>query len=121
VSLQIAILKVLSSYADGKAPLDAIKSDLAILAGAGREWDQRLKRLATRAPRLDIFGQHLVLKDGANWVLTAAGREMLRHLETPAPVKPALIVVARSDSPVIPEPSMARDHQRRRAGIRAAY
>jgi hypothetical protein len=35
VSLQVAILKVLASYPDGKATLAAMKSDLAILAGAG--------------------------------------------------------------------------------------
>jgi hypothetical protein len=120
VSLQVAILKVLASYADGRASLDEIKSDLAILAGAGPEWNQRLKRLAAKAPRLDIFGQHLVLKDGANWALTATGREMLRHLEAPTPVKPILTIVASSDFPATPEPSMVSYHHRRRAGIRAA-
>ena len=120
MSLPVAILKVLASYADGTASLKEIKSDLAILAGAGPEWDQRLKRLAARAPRLDIFGQHLVLKDGANWVLTTTGQEMLRHLETPAPVKPKLTVVARSDAPETLAPSMDMVHRIRRAGIRAA-
>jgi hypothetical protein len=119
VSLQVAILKVLESYADGVAPLDAIKSDLAFLAGAGPEWHQRLKRLAAKAPRLDIFGQKLVLKDGANWALTTAGREMLRDLEAPPPAKPTLTIVARSDSPATQEPSMVGHHRRRRAGIRA--
>jgi hypothetical protein len=120
VSLQVAILKVLESYAGGVAPLDAIKSDLAFFAGAGPEWHQRLKRLAAKAPRLDIFGQKLVLKDGVNWALTTAGREMLRHLEASTPVKPRLTIVARSDSPATPEPLMLGYHRRRRAGIRAA-
>jgi hypothetical protein len=62
VSLQVAILKVLASYPDGRALFGAMKSVLAILAGAGPSWSERLKRLAGRCPNLDIFGQALVIR-----------------------------------------------------------
>jgi hypothetical protein len=118
--LQVAILKVLASYPEGKATLAAMKDDLAILAGAGLAWSERLRRLAERVPDLDIFSQALVVRDDAGWELTAAGREVLRSIETlpldpqaPAP-EPTLVVVR----PVVTERSWpAGDvggHRRRR-------
>ena len=83
MSLQIAILKVLASYPDGRATVAEMKADLAILAGAGPDWSERLKRLADRAPSLDIFGQGFVVRDSAEWRLTDAGRTMLGQLEAP--------------------------------------
>jgi hypothetical protein len=97
VSLQVAILKVLASYPDGKATLAAMKDDLAILAGAGLAWSERLRRLAARVPDLDIFGQALVLRDDAGWQLTAAGREVLRSVEAPP---------LDAQTPAVPEPIM---------------
>ena len=41
VSLQMSIVKVLSSYPDGRATLAALNADLKILAGSGREWTAR--------------------------------------------------------------------------------
>ena len=102
MSLQVAILKVLASYPDGRASLEAMKSDLAILAGAGPEWGQRLKRLAANAPGLEIFSQGLVLRNGAGWTLTAAGRALLRSIEAPAPAKPKLKIVTSSVSATAP-------------------
>jgi hypothetical protein len=83
VSLQVAILKVLSSYPDGRATVTEMKADLAILAGAGHDRSERLKRLADRAPSLDIFTQGFVIRDTAGWQLTDAGQMMLRRLEDP--------------------------------------
>jgi hypothetical protein len=48
VSLQVAILEVLASYSGGRASLAEMEADLAILAGAGPEWNARLKRLSAR-------------------------------------------------------------------------
>ena len=123
MSLQVAILKVLASYPEGKATLAAIKDDLVILAGAGLAWSERLRRLAERVPDLDIFSQALVVRDDAGWELTAAGREVLRSIETlpldpqaPAP-EPTLVVVP----PVVterPRPAgdiRGRSRRRRRA------
>ena len=63
VSLQIAILKVLVSHPEGRATIAALNSDLSILNTSGSDWTNRLKRLAVRAPDLDIFGQGLILRD----------------------------------------------------------
>jgi hypothetical protein len=84
VSLQVAILKVLVSYPSGHATLAEMKADLAILAGAGPEWNARLKRLSARLPDLDIFSQGLVLRDAAGWTLSSAGRHALLSMEQPA-------------------------------------
>jgi hypothetical protein len=92
VSLQVAILKVLASYPDGRTTLAEMKADLAILAGAGRDWSDRLKRLAARVPNLDIFSQGSVRRDNAGWQLTSAGRELLTSIETP--VTPIQVPIA---------------------------
>jgi hypothetical protein len=83
VSLQVAIMKVLASYPGGRASVAEIKSDLAILAGAGATWTDRLKHLAARQPDLDIFGQGFVVRTDEGWNLTVAGREMLIEIERP--------------------------------------
>ncbi|MDB5617331.1 MAG: hypothetical protein JWQ24_1569 [Tardiphaga sp.] len=73
--------------------------DLAILSGAGVAWSQRLKKLAARAPSLDIFTEGFVLRDDAGWQLTTLGRAALRRIELPAPQKPTapkLALIAQS-------------------------
>ena len=84
MSLQIAILKVLSSHPGGHASITDIKSDLAVLTASGREWNDRVKDLAQRAPNLDIFSQRLVSREPSGWTLAEKGREFLRNLERPA-------------------------------------
>lgn len=85
MSLQIAILKVLSSHPGGHASITDIKSDLAVLTASGREWNDRVKGLAQRAPNLDIFSQRYVSRDATGWTLAEAGRDFLRTLEKPLP------------------------------------
>ena len=77
MSLQIAILKVLVSHPEGRATIAALNSDLCILNTSGSDWTDRLRRLAARAPGLDIFGQRLVLRDSSGWQITAEGRTFL--------------------------------------------
>jgi hypothetical protein len=84
VSLQVAVMKVLASYPSGRATLAEMKADLAILAGAGPEWNARLKRLSARMPDLDIFSHGFVLRDAAGWTLTSAGRHALLSMEQSA-------------------------------------
>jgi hypothetical protein len=109
VSLQVAILKVLDSYPDGRASREALKADLALLAGTGLDWVKSLKLLAARIPDLDIFGQKLVLQDSEGWKLTDAGRNALQVMQgakpeaaaaAPAPsaAPPRLAIVARGSS-----------------------
>ena len=84
MSLQIAILKVLVSHPEGRATIGALNSDLSILYTSGSDWIDRLRRLAARAPGLDIFGQRLVLRDSSGWQITPEGRTFLNLLETGA-------------------------------------
>lgn len=81
MSLQVAILKILASHVSGRATLDSLKHDLAILSSSGEDWHARIKRLASRVPELDIFSNGYVLRDAEGWEITAAGREFLRALE----------------------------------------
>jgi hypothetical protein len=84
VSLQIAILKVLVSHPEGRATISALNSDLCILNTSGSDWTDRLRRLAARAPGLDIFDQRLVLRDNSGWQITPEGRTFLNLLEAGA-------------------------------------
>jgi len=84
VSLQIAILKVLVSHPEGRATIAALNSDLWILNTSGADWTDRLRRLAARAPGLDIFGQRLILRDSSGWQITPHGRAFLDWLESGA-------------------------------------
>ena len=95
MSLQIAILKVLVSHPQGRATIAALNSDLSILSTSGSDWTNRLRRLAARAPGLDIFGQKLILRDSSGWQITPEGRAFLDWLESGA---------ASANAPVI-EPS----------------
>ena len=81
MSLQIAILKVLVSHPEGRATIAALKSDLSFLNTSGSDWTDRLRRLAARAPGLDIFSQKLVLRDSSGWQITPEGRAFLDRLE----------------------------------------
>jgi hypothetical protein len=101
VSLQIAILKVLVSYPDGRATIAALNSDLGILNTSGQDWTNRLKRLAARAPDLDIFSQRFVVRDKSGWQITAEGRAFLDLLETGAPLTKA---TAPLTEPLPPSP-----------------
>ncbi|MGY4475433.1 aminoacyl-tRNA deacylase [Bradyrhizobium sp. USDA 3364] len=109
MSIQVAILKILASHVSGRATLDSLKRDLAILSSSGDDWHVRVKRLASRIPDLDIFSNGYVLRDVEGWEITPAGREFLRALEAvtqdnlpPAPseeiairAEGALIVIGR--------------------------
>src|SRR3978361_2254290 len=61
MSLQITILKVLSSHAHGRSSLASLNNDIAILAKSGREWTERVKRLAARASSVDLFGSGYII------------------------------------------------------------
>ena len=80
---QITVLKVLASQPDGRASIVDLKHAVALLISSGSDWTDRTKRLASRAPGLDIFSQSFVLRDDAGWQISDAGREFLALLETP--------------------------------------
>jgi hypothetical protein len=80
VSLQMAIMKVLSGHPDGCATLADLNADLAIL-NAVADWTSRMRRLAQRRPGLDIFSQGIVVRNRYGWTLTAKGFQILDSLE----------------------------------------
>jgi hypothetical protein len=111
VSLQVQIMLVLSGHPNGRATLAAMNADLKMLAGAGPAWTQRIKRLASNAPGLDIFTEGYVVRDATGWQITDAGRKALRLMdgasskpvtEQAAPcldAKPAIAIVATETHP----------------------
>jgi hypothetical protein len=86
MSFQITVLKVLAGHPGGRASLADLRRAVAILISSGSDWTDRTKRLAARAPGLDIFTQSFVLRDEAGWLITDAGRAFLASLEMPIQV-----------------------------------
>jgi hypothetical protein len=85
VSFQITVLKVLAGHPDGRASVADLTRFVSILMSNGPEWTNRAKRLAARAPDLDIFGNAFVLRDDNGWQITGLGRRFLASLEVPIP------------------------------------
>jgi hypothetical protein len=88
VSFQITVLKVLAGHPEGRASLADLTRCVSILISSGTDWTNRTKRLAARAPKLDIFGDSFVLRDAYGWQITTSGRQFLTSLEAPIPVTP---------------------------------
>ena len=121
VTLQLTILKILNAHPEGRASLVDLKRYVEILVTSGPDWTAQMKRLATRAPQLDIFGQSLVWRDKEGWQITDKGRAFLASIEAPFPA--AATEPALSDevehSPALPPPvhtvgPKRRSHRRRR-------
>jgi hypothetical protein len=85
VSFQITILKVLAGHPEGRACVSDLTRCVSVLISSGSDWANRMKRLADRAPELDIFKSAFVLRDDNGWQITAIGRQFLASLETPIP------------------------------------
>jgi hypothetical protein len=123
MSFQITILKVLAGHPGGRASLDDLRRAVAILISSGSDWTNRTKRLAARAPGLDIFTRAFVLRDEAGWQITHAGRAFLGALEAPiqmaAPIdkaaEPALPLTPMPAPPAIQLTGTKRRRVRRRA------
>jgi hypothetical protein len=81
VSFQLSILKILAGQPEGRASLDVVKHHLAVFYTSGSEWTRRMKRLADRAPDLDIFSQKLVAREPGEWRITDDGRALLALVE----------------------------------------
>ena len=62
-----------------------------------------MKRLAARAPELDIFSSGYVLRDPSGWQITTKGREFLISIEAPL-AEPARTPVALP-MPVVSDPT----------------
>jgi hypothetical protein len=85
VSFQITILKVLAGHPDGRASVAELTRYVSILMSSGSDWTDRMRRLAARAPKLEIFTDSFVLRDDRGWCITDSGRQFLVSLEAPVP------------------------------------
>ena len=103
VSFQITVLKVLAGHPEGHASIADLKHFVAVLTCSGADWSQRMKRLAARAPELDIFSSGYVLREPSGWQITAKGRDFLISIEVPS-AEPALTPVALS-TPDVSDPT----------------
>nr|WP_082905802.1 hypothetical protein [Bradyrhizobium centrolobii] len=106
MNFQVTVLKILVSYPGGFAPLAELKRDMAILATSGRDWAERTKRMATRAPDLDIFSQRLIERVNGGWRITEKGRAVLNVMEArsiPTEMQPEMI--APASEPAKPTPA----------------
>jgi len=103
VNFQITVLKVLAGHPEGRASLADLKRYVAVLISSGADWSQRMKRLAARAPGLDIFSSGYVLREASGWQITAKGREFLISIESPV-AEPALTPVALP-TPIVSDPT----------------
>jgi hypothetical protein len=83
VSFQITILKVLAGHPEGRASRADLTRYVSILISSGTDWTNRTKRLAARAPELDIFRDSFVVRDNDGWQITEAGRQFLASLDEP--------------------------------------
>jgi hypothetical protein len=119
VSFQITVLRVLAGHPEGRASLTDLRRAVGILISSGPDWTDRTKRLAARAPDLDIFSQSFVLRDHAGWQITDAGRAFLAFVETPVPLtanddqEPAASVTP-TPMQASPAPVRVIDQRRRR-------
>jgi hypothetical protein len=110
MSFQITILKVLAGHPGGRVALADLRRAVGLLISSGSDWTDRMKRLAARAPDLDIFSQSYVLREDAGWQITDAGRAFLAFLERPVPMTvevdeaPELIVTPPMPMPAPPAP-----------------
>ena len=102
MNFQITVLKVLAGHPEGHASLADLRQYVAVLTCSGADWSQRMKRLAARAPGLDIFSSGYVMREPDGWQITAKGREFLISIEALA--EPALTPVALP-TPAVSDPT----------------
>jgi hypothetical protein len=97
MSFQISVLKVLAGLPEGRASVVELTRCVSILISSGTDWTNRTKRLAARAPKLDIFGDSFVLRDGNGWHITEGGRQFLTWLETPLSIAAKLAQAPKAE------------------------
>nr|WP_233285291.1 hypothetical protein [Bradyrhizobium acaciae] len=68
----------------GRASVAEVRSAVEILMNSGRDWTDRMKRLAEHAPDLNIFSAKFVFRDALGWEITQEGRQFLSALEKAA-------------------------------------
>jgi hypothetical protein len=81
-----------------RASIAELTRYVSILISSGTDWTNRTKRLAARAPKLDIFADSLVLRDVNGWHITEGGRRFLASLEAPLPITAGPVQAPESDT-----------------------
>ncbi|MGY3533141.1 MULTISPECIES: hypothetical protein [Bradyrhizobium] len=81
MSFQLTVLKVLAGQPAGRASVAEVRRAVEILMNSGRDWTDRMKRLAEQAPELNIFSAKFVVRDALGWQITQEGRQFLSALE----------------------------------------
>jgi hypothetical protein len=81
LSFQLTILKVLAGHPDGRASLEEVRHAVSLLVSSGSDWTNRMKRLASLVPELDIFGRSFVMRNESGWQITDTGLRFLTLLE----------------------------------------
>jgi hypothetical protein len=56
---------------------------VSVMMSSGSDWTDRMRRLAARAPKLEIFADSFVLRDDRGGRITESGRQFLASLEAP--------------------------------------
>ncbi|MCA6099189.1 hypothetical protein [Bradyrhizobium australafricanum] len=87
MSFQLTVLKVLAGQSAGRASVAEVRHAVAILMNSGKDWTDRMKRLAEHAPDLNIFSAKFVFRDANGWEITEEGRQFLAALETAVAVR----------------------------------
>ncbi|MCA6104417.1 MULTISPECIES: hypothetical protein [Bradyrhizobium] len=87
MSFQLTVLKVLAGQSAGRASVAEVRHAVAILMNSGKDWTDRMKRLAEHAPDLNIFSAKFVLRSEAGWEITEEGQLFLAALETAVAVR----------------------------------
>ncbi|WP_143278302.1 hypothetical protein [Bradyrhizobium sp. UFLA03-84] len=87
MSFQLTVLKVLAGQSAGRASVAEIRHAVEILMNSGKDWTDRMKRLAQQAPDLNIFLAKFVVRDNEGWEITDEGRKFLAALETAGAVR----------------------------------
>ena len=100
MSFQITILKVLAGHPEGRASVPDLTRYVAVFTSSGADWSQRMKRLAARAPGLDIFSSGYVVREESGWLITDLGRRFLASIEKPA-IEPVIEPVVAEVAPLI--------------------
>ena len=124
MSFQITVLKVLAGHPEGRASIADLTRYVSILISSGTDWTNRTKRLAARAPKLDIFADSFVLRDDNGWHITEGGRQFLASLEAPLPIAAEPVQAPEADmtkqprSPVLPTLRLVVNNEKQPPGAR---
>jgi hypothetical protein len=105
LSFQITILKVLSGHPDGRASLREVRLAVSVLTSSGPDWTDRMRRLASLVPELDIFSRSFVTRDDHGWQITERGLRFLTLLEAGVVPRKSVVLQISEIVPVVSQPA----------------